>query len=185
MIASTEALFGRERLAGNILHFARVLRAAGLPIGPAKVIVALNAVEAVGVGNRDDFRAALEAVLIERHEHKVLFDQAFDLFWRNPKMLERMMALLLPKVRGRVTADQAEAPLPARLAEALAERLLAHAPFIGPAKAAFFNAGTEAVENAVKFARAYTKRPAVIAFEGAFHGRTLLSLTLTSKTHPY
>src|SRR5882757_4018919 len=67
----------------------------------------------------------------------------------------------------------------------LAERLLALAPFRGPAKAAFFNAGTEAVENAVKFARAYTKRPAVIAFEGAFHGRTLLSLTLTSKTHPY
>src|SRR3981081_1148834 len=67
----------------------------------------------------------------------------------------------------------------------LAERLLAVCPFTGPAKAAFFNAGTEAVENAVKFARAYTKRPAVIAFEGAFHGRTLLSLTLTSKTHPY
>jgi len=119
MIASAEALFGRERLAGNILHFARVLRAAGLPIGPAKVVVALNAVEAVGVGNRDDFRAALESVLIERHEHKVLFDQAFDLFWRNPKLLERMMALLLPKVRGRVPADEAQAPLPARLAEAL------------------------------------------------------------------
>jgi 4-aminobutyrate aminotransferase/(S)-3-amino-2-methylpropionate transaminase len=67
----------------------------------------------------------------------------------------------------------------------LAERLLERSPFTGPAKAAFFNAGTEAVENAVKFARAYTKRPAVIAFEGAFHGRTLLSLSLTSKTHPY
>jgi 4-aminobutyrate aminotransferase/(S)-3-amino-2-methylpropionate transaminase len=67
----------------------------------------------------------------------------------------------------------------------LSERLLERAPFTGPAKAAFFNAGTEAVENAVKFARAYTKRRAVIAFEGAFHGRTLLSLTLTSKTHPY
>src|SRR5205823_11720954 len=67
----------------------------------------------------------------------------------------------------------------------LAERLLALAPFRGPAKAAFFNAGTEAVENAVKFARAHTRRPAVIGFEGGFHGRTLLSLTLTSKTHPY
>ena len=67
----------------------------------------------------------------------------------------------------------------------LSERLLALTPFTGPAKAAFFNAGTEAVENAVKFARAYTKRPAVIAFEGGFHGRTMLSLTLTSKTHPY
>jgi 4-aminobutyrate aminotransferase / (S)-3-amino-2-methylpropionate transaminase / 5-aminovalerate transaminase len=67
----------------------------------------------------------------------------------------------------------------------LAERLLERSPFSGPAKAAFFNAGTEAVENAVKFARAYTRRPAVIAFEGGFHGRTLLSLSLTSKTHPY
>jgi 4-aminobutyrate aminotransferase/(S)-3-amino-2-methylpropionate transaminase len=67
----------------------------------------------------------------------------------------------------------------------LAERLVALAPISGPARAAFFNAGTEAVENAVKFARSYTKRPAIIGFEGAFHGRTLLSMTLTSKTHPY
>jgi len=75
--------------------------------------------------------------------------------------------------------------VPYEVYAALAERLLAHAPFSGPAKAAFFNAGTEAVENAVKFARVYTQRPAVIAFDGAFHGRTLLSLTLTSKSHPY
>ena len=67
----------------------------------------------------------------------------------------------------------------------LAERLLERAPFSGPAKAVFFNAGTEAVENAVKFARLSTKRPAVIAFEGAFHGRTLLAMTLTSRPHPY
>ena len=67
----------------------------------------------------------------------------------------------------------------------LAERLLERAPFRGPAKAAFFNAGTEAVENAVKLARLFTGRPAVIAFDGAFHGRTLLSMTLTSKPHPY
>src|SRR6187397_3420746 len=67
----------------------------------------------------------------------------------------------------------------------LAERLIAVAPFSGPAKAAFFNAGTEAVENSIKFARSYTKRPAVVAFEGAFHGRTMLSMTMTSKTHPY
>jgi 4-aminobutyrate aminotransferase/(S)-3-amino-2-methylpropionate transaminase len=67
----------------------------------------------------------------------------------------------------------------------LAERLVERMPFTRPAKAAFFNAGTEAVENAVKFARSYTGRPALIAFEGGFHGRTLLSLSLTSKTHPY
>ena len=75
--------------------------------------------------------------------------------------------------------------VPYEIYVSLAERLVATAPISGPVKAAFFNAGTEAVENAVKFARAYTKRPAVIAFEGGFHGRTLLSLSLTSKTHPY
>ena len=78
-------LFGRAHLAENILHFARVLRKAGLPVGPAKVIAALEAVEAVGVDKREDFRAALESVLIERHEQQVLFDQAFELFWRNPQ----------------------------------------------------------------------------------------------------
>jgi 4-aminobutyrate aminotransferase/(S)-3-amino-2-methylpropionate transaminase len=68
---------------------------------------------------------------------------------------------------------------------ALAERLAETVPISGAKKAAFFNAGTEAVENAIKFARSYTKRPAVIVFEGAFHGRTLLAMTMTSKTHPY
>jgi 4-aminobutyrate aminotransferase / (S)-3-amino-2-methylpropionate transaminase / 5-aminovalerate transaminase len=67
----------------------------------------------------------------------------------------------------------------------LAERLGALVPISGATRAAFFNAGTEAVENAVKLARLFTGRPAVIAFEGAFHGRTLLALTMTSKTHPY
>ena len=67
----------------------------------------------------------------------------------------------------------------------LAERLGGLAPISGPVKAAFFNAGTEAVENAVKFARLATGRPAVIGFEGGFHGRTLLALSLTSKTRPY
>src|ERR671919_1554918 len=68
---------------------------------------------------------------------------------------------------------------------ALAERLGALVPISGETRGAFFNAGTEAVENAVKLARLHTGRPAVIAFEGAFHGRTLLALTMTSKTHPF
>jgi 4-aminobutyrate aminotransferase / (S)-3-amino-2-methylpropionate transaminase / 5-aminovalerate transaminase len=68
---------------------------------------------------------------------------------------------------------------------ALAERLTALAPISGEVRAAFFNSGAEAIENAVKFARCHTGRPAVIAFEGGFHGRTLLALSLTSKTHPY
>jgi len=67
----------------------------------------------------------------------------------------------------------------------LAERLCELAPVAKPAKAAFFNAGAEAVENAIKFARIHTGRPGVVAFEGGFHGRTLLALSLTSKTHPY
>jgi 4-aminobutyrate aminotransferase / (S)-3-amino-2-methylpropionate transaminase / 5-aminovalerate transaminase len=67
----------------------------------------------------------------------------------------------------------------------LAERLVALAPISGELRVGFFNTGAEAVENAVKFARSYTKRPAVIGFDGGFHGRTLLALSLTSKTHPY
>jgi 4-aminobutyrate aminotransferase / (S)-3-amino-2-methylpropionate transaminase / 5-aminovalerate transaminase len=67
----------------------------------------------------------------------------------------------------------------------LAERLGALVPLSGETRGAFFNAGTEAVENAVKLARLHTARHAVIAFEGAFHGRTLLALTMTSRTHPY
>ncbi|HWQ24892.1 MAG TPA: 4-aminobutyrate--2-oxoglutarate transaminase [Gaiellaceae bacterium] len=75
--------------------------------------------------------------------------------------------------------------VPYELYVEVAERLSALVPLSGETRAAFFNAGTEAVENAVKLARLHTRRPAVIAFEGAFHGRTLLALTLTSKTHPY
>ncbi len=66
----------------------------------------------------------------------------------------------------------------------LAERLTAYSR-IPDAKAVFFNSGAEAVENAVKIARAYTKRPGVIAFDGAFHGRTFMAMSLTSKLHPY
>jgi 4-aminobutyrate aminotransferase/(S)-3-amino-2-methylpropionate transaminase len=67
----------------------------------------------------------------------------------------------------------------------LAERLNALAPGGTPKKTLFLNSGAEAVENAIKIARAFTRRPAVICFEDAFHGRTLLTLSLTSKTHPY
>ena len=89
-------------------------------------------------------------------------------------------------------ADQAERFLhtdytvvPYETYVALAERLCALVPIASPTRAAFFNAGTEAVENAVKLARLHTGRPAVIAYEGGFHGRTLLSLAMTSKSHPY
>jgi 4-aminobutyrate aminotransferase / (S)-3-amino-2-methylpropionate transaminase / 5-aminovalerate transaminase len=68
---------------------------------------------------------------------------------------------------------------------ALAERLVVRVPISGTNRAAFFNSGAEAVENAVKIAKAYTGRGGVIAYDGAFHGRTLMAMSLTSKTHPY
>jgi 4-aminobutyrate aminotransferase/(S)-3-amino-2-methylpropionate transaminase len=75
--------------------------------------------------------------------------------------------------------------VPYELYVELAARLGALVPVSGEVRSAFFSAGTEAVENAVKLARLHTGRHAVIAFEGAFHGRTLLALTMTSRTHPY
>jgi uncharacterized protein with von Willebrand factor type A (vWA) domain len=106
------------RLAENVVHFVRILRAAGLPVGPARALDALAAVQAVGVEHRTDFRAALCSVLVSRHDHLELFEQAFDVFWRDPKLLERMLAALLPKVHGRV-GDAQLPQLPARLAQAL------------------------------------------------------------------
>lgn len=117
--ASAPALLPRGFLAENVLYFVRVLRTAGLPLGPAKVIDALAAVEAVGVAQRDDFRAALGAVLVSRQEHRELFEQAFDLFWKNPRLLERMVAAQLPPVLGRLPEDDDAPELPSRLAEAM------------------------------------------------------------------
>ncbi|HTO83576.1 MAG TPA: VWA domain-containing protein, partial [Methylomirabilota bacterium] len=106
------------RLGENIMHFARTLRAAGLPVGPGKVLDAIRAVETVGLGNREDFYWALHATLVNRREQQEIFDQAFHIFWRNPRLLERMMAMLLPQMRvGEQPQDQAE--MSRRLAEAL------------------------------------------------------------------
>jgi uncharacterized protein len=116
---SGQTLLPRGFLADNVLHFVRVLRTAGLAVGPAKVIDAIAAVEAVGVANKTDFREALAAVLVSRREHQALFEQAFDLFWRNPKLLEKMVAALLPRVYGRAGEQSEEPEVSARLAQAL------------------------------------------------------------------
>ncbi|MEP7274970.1 MAG: VWA domain-containing protein [Betaproteobacteria bacterium] len=112
-------LIPRGRLAENVLHFVRVLRGAGIPVGPAKVLDALSAVEAVGLDHRSDFRAALAAVLVSRREQLPLFEQAFDLFWRNPKLLEKMLAALLPRVHARTGEPERGPEIPARLAQAM------------------------------------------------------------------
>ena len=85
------------RLAENILYFARALRAAGIPVGPGAVLDALAAVATAGVGTREDFYWTLHAVFVKRHEHSVLFDQAFRLFFRRRGYLERMLASMLPQ----------------------------------------------------------------------------------------
>ncbi len=107
------------RLARNIMHFARVLRAAGLPVGPGRVLEALQAVEAIGVDDRRDFYWTLHSVFVNRRDQRELFDQAFHVFWRNPQLLERMMALLLPQIEGAEPAVP-QPELSRRLSEALA-----------------------------------------------------------------
>lgn len=104
-------------LADNIVHFSRMLRDAGLAVGPDRVLAAIAAVEAVGLERRDDVHAALSAVMLDRHEQQAIFDAAFAAFWRDPKLLEQMMLALLPRGQGRGEEPPAQ---PNRLAEALA-----------------------------------------------------------------
>lgn len=104
------------KLAANIIHFVRVLRRAGLPVGPKQALDAVRAVELVGIRQRDDFYHALSSVLLTRRDQREIFDQAFQVFWRNPKFLERMIGLMLPSM----TNPEDEAPqLSPRVAEAL------------------------------------------------------------------
>lgn len=91
-------LGGEGKLVANIMNFARTLRAAGLPIGPGRTIQAVQAVEAAGLRSREDFYWTLHAVFVNRRDQRELFDQAFHVFWRNPKLLEKMMGLMLPQV---------------------------------------------------------------------------------------
>src|SRR5260221_13577102 len=85
------------RLAENIVHFARALRAAGIPVGPGAVLDALSAVEVARVGDRDDFYWTLHAVFVKRHEHTLLFDQAFRIFFRKRGYIDKLIASMLPE----------------------------------------------------------------------------------------
>ena len=105
-------------LSENILHFARALRAAGLPVGPGAVLDAVRAVEVAGVRNRIDFRSTLEAVFISKREHMVIFDAAFRLFWKRRGFLEKLIAMMSP-----LTEPQQEESQTAKKPEAGATRV--------------------------------------------------------------
>ncbi len=105
-------------LLANLMHFARTLRAAGLPVGPGKVIDAVAAVGAIGITDRRDFYWTLHAVFVNRPDQRLIFDQAFHVFWRNPDLLKKMMGLVLPELRITAEEDQGAA-MARRLAEAL------------------------------------------------------------------
>lgn len=107
------------RFADNIVHFARVLRAAGLPVGPDRIQAAIAAIELTGIERRDDVHAALSAVMLARHEQQPVFDAAFAAFWRDPKLLERLMLQMLPRVSGK-PGTPTPRQQPRRVDEALA-----------------------------------------------------------------
>ena len=109
-----------NRLAENIMHFARVLRAAGLPVGPGRALEGVRAVVTAGVGSREDFYWTLFSVFVNRQDHRELFDQAFHVFWRNPRILERMLHALMPQVQVEIDESKNEA-ISRRVAVALAK----------------------------------------------------------------
>lgn len=114
------------QFAFNLAHFTRILRKAGLPVGPDRTLAAVQAIEAVGLDRRVDVHAALSAVMLTSHEQQALFDAAFEVFWRDPKLAERMMHLMLPKIQGR--GDKTPPKRNNRLAEALAAQRPLEAP---------------------------------------------------------
>jgi hypothetical protein len=108
------------RLAENVMHFARLLRAAGLRIGPDRVLDSVRALEIAGAHQfplrRDDWYWTMSAVLLSREEQRPIFDQAFRIFWRDPKLAEKMMQLLLPKAHGTAKPEEQQSQ---RLTDAL------------------------------------------------------------------
>ena len=125
---ATPSASGAGHLAENVMHFARVLRSAGMPVGGDRVHTALAALQVAGLESKRDFHAVLSACLLDRIEHRELFDQAFLLFWRDPDLMGRMRAMLLPKVH---LKDGALAPTPEN--RRLGEALFPHPPNRPPA----------------------------------------------------
>ncbi|MSQ49220.1 MAG: VWA domain-containing protein [Betaproteobacteria bacterium] len=107
----------RKALAGNVMHFARLLRGAGLRLGPDRVVDCVKALELADCIRRDDWYWTMSAVFLSKEEQRPIFDQAFRIFWRDPKLVEKMMNALLPKTYGR--AGKPEQEQSQRLTDAL------------------------------------------------------------------
>jgi hypothetical protein len=99
-----------SKLVPNIMHFGRVLRSTGMPVGPGKILDAVQAVLVVGISSRRDFYWSLHAVFVNRHDQHDIFDQAFHIFWRDPHLLERMLGLLIPQIPGEEEHPPEEPP---------------------------------------------------------------------------
>ena len=110
------------KLAANVVHFARALRRAGLPVGPGRVTDAIRAVEAAGFSDKTDFYWTLHACFVSRPEHRAVFAQTFRLFWRDPEFLEKMMKMLSPMLQ-----SMEEPPAPRDAERRAAEALMAEA----------------------------------------------------------
>jgi uncharacterized protein len=124
MDETTNPAPGVGRLAENILYFARALRAAGIPVGPGAVLDALAAVAAAQAGTREDFYWTLHAVFVKRHEHSVLFDQAFRIFFRRRGYLERLLAMTMPQIAA--PREDEHKPALQRIQEALFAKVGEH-----------------------------------------------------------
>src|ERR1700733_10815639 len=107
-------------LAANVMHFARLLRRAGLPVGSAETLAGQRALSLVDLGNRTEARTALRTAMIHRHEHQDVFDQAFTLFWRDPTAAEQAVAMALLEAQKEKRQDRAP-PGSRRVAEAMAK----------------------------------------------------------------
>lgn len=106
------------KLAENIMHFARVLREAGIPVGPGTVLDALDAAMSGSLRTRDDFYWTLHAVFVKRRDQREVFDQAFHVFWKKPKMLEQLMQLFFHSI-ARNAGERSKQAGFRRLAEAM------------------------------------------------------------------
>ncbi|MBV8769491.1 MAG: VWA domain-containing protein [Hyphomicrobiales bacterium] len=108
-----------NHLADNVAYFARALRKAGLPVGPGTVLDALAAIEAAGIGGRDDFYWTLHSVFVTRHEHSPIFEQAFHIFFRRRGLLEKMIAAMSPMAPSLAAERQKQEAGALRVNEAL------------------------------------------------------------------